>query len=71
MHVIDFSAATATGVGFALEVDGEKSHPFAMGPDIYADLARDALSYFYPVRSGIEIDGAIAGEGLCAGLPGM
>ena len=62
VHVIDFSAATATGDGFVVEADGEKSHPFAMGPDIYADLARDALSYFHPVRSGIEIDGAVAGE---------
>jgi endoglucanase len=62
VQVIDFSAATAAGEGFVLEADGDKSHPFAIDGGIYADLARDALSYFYPVRSGIAIDGAIAGE---------
>jgi endoglucanase len=62
VHTIDFSGISATGDGFRLEADGETSHPFAIQPAIYASLARDALSYFYPVRSGIEIDGAIAGE---------
>jgi endoglucanase len=62
VQVIDFSAATAAGDGFVLEADGEKSHPFAVDKGIYADLARDAMSYFYPARSGIAIDGAIAGE---------
>ena len=28
-------------------------------PDLYADLATDALGYFYLARSGIEIDGAL------------
>jgi endoglucanase len=63
VHTIDFSSVEATGDSFVLEASGEKSHPFAVRPDIYAGLARDAMSYFYPVRSGIEIDGAIAGEG--------
>jgi endoglucanase len=62
VHVIDFSGVAVEGDGFTLEADGETSHPFAIRPDIYAGLARDALSYFYPVRSGIDIDGAIAGE---------
>ncbi|HTV70083.1 MAG TPA: glycoside hydrolase family 9 protein [Rhizobiaceae bacterium] len=62
VHVIDFSTVDAEGDGFTLEADGDKSYPFAIGPDIYADLARDAMSYFYPVRSGIDIDGVIAGE---------
>lgn len=62
VHSIDFSSVAATGDGFVLEAGGEKSHPFDISEDIYAGLARDAMSYFYPVRSGIEIDGAIAGE---------
>ncbi|MBX3576900.1 MAG: glycoside hydrolase family 9 protein [Rhizobiaceae bacterium] len=62
VHVIDFSDVAATGEGFTIStVDGAKSHPFAIDGGIYRDLARDALSYFYPVRSGIAIDGAIAG----------
>jgi endoglucanase len=62
VQVIDFSAAAATGEAFVLEADGERSHPFAIGKAIYADLARDAMSYFYPVRSGVAIDGTVAGE---------
>lgn len=62
MHVIDFSAAEATGEGFRLEADGATSRPFAIGDNLYADLPRDAFNYFYPARSGIEIDGAVAGE---------
>ncbi|MBO6716781.1 MAG: glycoside hydrolase family 9 protein [Rhizobiaceae bacterium] len=62
VHTVDFSSVTATGDGFVLEAGGEKSHPFAISDDVYSGLARDAMSYFYPVRSGIEIDGAIAGE---------
>jgi endoglucanase len=62
VHTIDFSSVAASGDGFVLEAGGEKSHPFAIDANLYAGLARDAMSYFYPVRSGIEIDGAVAGE---------
>lgn len=62
VHVIDFSGGTAVGSGFVLEVDGMRSHPFAIDSAIYREFAQDALSYFYPVRSGIAIDGRIAGE---------
>ncbi len=60
-HTIDFSGVEAVGEGFTLVADGETSYPFTIGPDIYQQLRLDALHYFYPVRSGIEIDGAIAG----------
>ena len=60
VHTVDFSEVTASGQGYTLTVDGETSHPFAIDADLYADLATDALSFYYPQRSGIEIDGAIA-----------
>lgn len=66
IHLIDFSDATATGDGFKIVVTNKKgddwvSDPFSIRADLYDSLRIDALSYFYPVRSGIEIDGAIAG----------
>ncbi|RYE08151.1 MAG: glycosyl hydrolase family 5 [Hyphomicrobiales bacterium] len=63
VHTLDFTAADATGSSLIIAVDGETSYPFAIAPGLYAPLVVDALSYFYPVRSGIAIDAAIAGEG--------
>jgi endoglucanase len=63
VHTLDFTATTATGAGFTLSVDGQTSYPFDIRADLYADLVVDAMSYFYPVRSGIAIDAAIAGDG--------
>lgn len=63
VHTIDFSGAAAKGAGFRLETEGEQSFPFSIGASLYGGLRRDAMSYFYPVRSGIAIDGSIAGEG--------
>ncbi|MEU6860982.1 glycoside hydrolase family 9 protein [Glycomyces sp. NPDC046736] len=60
VHVIDFSSVSAAGEGFTLTADGETSYPFAIGTDAYGDLAVDALSFYYPQRSGIAIDDAIA-----------
>ncbi|WP_265518073.1 glycoside hydrolase family 9 protein [Nitratireductor luteus] len=62
VHIIDFSAVNAQGDRFHLRSSGEKSRPFAIATGIYRPLARDAVDYFYPVRSGIAVDGAIAGE---------
>jgi endoglucanase len=62
VHVADFTALDAMGEGLTLSVGEETSYPFAISAGLYADLRIDALSYFYPVRSGIAIDGAIAGE---------
>jgi endoglucanase len=60
VHDIDFSSFTSAGT-FTLVADGQESYPFMIGSDIYAPLQTDALNYFYLARSGIEIDGAIAG----------
>ncbi len=62
VQLIDFSSVEVTGDGFTIVVGNEVSHPFSIRGDIYSDLRTDALEYFYPVRSGIEIDGAIYGE---------
>ncbi|WP_244598354.1 glycoside hydrolase family 9 protein [Pseudohoeflea suaedae] len=63
VHWIDFSKNAATGEGYRLDVEGEESFPFAISEHLYGGLRTDAMSYFYPFRSGLEIEGAIAGEG--------
>ncbi len=61
VHTIDFSSVEVTGDGFTLAIRDETSHPFDIRADIYDTLRLDALKYFYPNRSGIEIDGEIYG----------
>ena len=55
LHVADFSAVRTPGTGYALEVYGERSHPFDIGDDVYDKLEDDALRYFFHNRAGIEI----------------
>jgi len=62
VHTIDFGDVSTTGSGFTLVADGETSHPFDIAADAYETLRTDALDFYYTQRSGIEIDGAIAGE---------
>ncbi|WP_433617435.1 glycoside hydrolase family 9 protein [Dactylosporangium sp. CA-139114] len=67
-HVVDFSAYRGTGDTYTLEVDGKASVPFDLDPKAYRQLSIDALSFYYPQRSGIAIDNAIApGYGRKAG----
>jgi endoglucanase len=61
VHTIDFSSYTVAGDGYTLVADSEESYPFSIGSSRYEDLRIDALEYYYPARSGIAIDGAIAG----------
>jgi endoglucanase len=62
VHLIDFSDVTSVGAGFTLTADGETSFPFELGvDDVFDQLRYDALDYYYPARSGIAIDGAVAG----------
>jgi endoglucanase len=62
VHTIDFSDVTTAGSGYTLTADGATSFSFDIGiGDVYDQLRYDALNYYYPARSGIEIDGAIAG----------
>jgi endoglucanase len=61
VHTIDFTATTATGDGFTLQVDGQVSQPFSIRADIFQSLRTDALTFFYTNRSGIAIDGGLVG----------
>ncbi|MFP5076785.1 glycoside hydrolase family 9 protein [Rhizobium sp. YIM 134829] len=61
-QVIDFTDVPARGANFHLEVGGLRSEPFPIRADLYQALRVDALSWFYPQRSGIEIKADIAGE---------
>lgn len=63
VHSLDFSAIATAGKGLMLKVEDQTSHPFDIDPALYDTLPVDAASYYYPVRSGIEILEAIAGEG--------
>lgn len=60
VHTIDFTDVTETGEDFTLTVGEETSHPFSITEDVYEDLVTDALSFYYPQRSGIEIEEEIA-----------
>jgi endoglucanase len=62
LQTIDFSSVKATGEGFVLTVGEEKSDPFKIGTDVYAQLKVDAFKYFYHNRSGIEIKMPFAGQ---------
>jgi endoglucanase len=67
-HVVDFSAYRGTGHTYTLDVDGRSSLPFDLDPKAYRQLGADALSFYYPQRSGIAVDNAIApGYGRKAG----
>lgn len=60
-HIADFSSFTAPGDGYRLASGDWTSDRFRIGDDLYGRLRVDALSWFYPQRSGIAIQGAIAG----------
>ena len=55
-HTVDFSAYQGSGHTYTLEVDGKASLPFDLDPKAYRQLAIDAMSFYYPQRSGIAID---------------
>ncbi|MGH9212310.1 MAG: glycoside hydrolase family 9 protein [Acidimicrobiales bacterium] len=62
VHTIDFGDFTRAGQGYTLIADGETSHPFDIASDAYERLRVDALSVYYPQRSGTPIDGGIVGD---------
>ncbi|MGL5008327.1 MAG: cellulase N-terminal Ig-like domain-containing protein, partial [Paracoccaceae bacterium] len=62
LHLIDFTEVSETGDGFILATADAQSYQFSIRDDLYAGLLGDALQYYYPVRSGIEIRGDLAGE---------
>ena len=62
VHTIDFGHVKRRGRDFTLIADGETSHPFDIATDAYERLRVDALSVYYPQRSGTPIDGSIVGD---------
>lgn len=62
LHTIEFGDVTRSGRGYTLVADGETSHPFDIASDAYERLRVDALSVYYPQRSGTPIDGAVVGD---------
>ena len=61
-HVADFSAYAVPGDGYRLVSGDWTSDRFSISDDLYGRLTVDALSWFYPQRSGIKIRGDIAGK---------
>jgi endoglucanase len=62
VHIADFSSYAQSGTNFTLDVNGNISHPFDISSNIYGQLKRDALAYFYHNRSGIAIEMPYAGR---------
>lgn len=62
VQLVDFSEVQRSGRGFELVIGDDRSDPFAIEDDIYAQLRRDALAYFYHNRSGIAIEMPFAGD---------
>lgn len=54
-HRIDFTAFNQAGDGYRLFVGALESRPFDVRERPWAGLSRDAASFFYQNRSGIEI----------------
>ncbi|NRQ15712.1 glycoside hydrolase family 9 protein [Ensifer sesbaniae] len=61
-QVADFSFFATAGDGYRLVAGDWASDRFSIGDDLYHRLRVDALSWFYPQRSGVEIKAAIAGK---------
>lgn len=52
---VDFSAVTAVGSGFTLQIGVDSSYPFQISTTAFRAPLYDALKYFYHNRSGIPI----------------
>jgi endoglucanase len=71
VHLVDFSPVRDEGAGLRVVTGDASSHRFAVGADVHAGLARDALGVFYLLRSGCPIDEERApGHGRPAGHAG-
>uniref|UniRef100_A0A7C3E6S2 Endoglucanase n=1 Tax=Gracilinema caldarium TaxID=215591 RepID=A0A7C3E6S2_9SPIR len=61
LHRADFSDFTSPGT-YTISIDGIESEAFRISDGLYADLARDALHFFYLMRSGIALTEEFAGK---------
>ncbi|WP_416966058.1 glycoside hydrolase family 9 protein, partial [Streptomyces sp. Agncl-13] len=62
VHIADFSSVRKAGTGYTLVVGDATSYPFAIAENPYTALRKDALGYFYDVRSGTPIEAQYAGD---------
>lgn len=74
---IDFDEVTTEGAGYVLTVDEDgqpiSSASFAIAGDLYTQLKKDALAYFYMNRASSEVEADVVGEDLAraAGHPDL
>lgn len=61
VQVLDFAGLPA-GEGYRIEVAGQLSHPFTVGPGLYEPLAADALRFFATMRCGTVIEDEVYGR---------
>lgn len=61
VYQLDFSSLTADGSYYILAGNGEKSHTFRIGKDVYQALRKDVMKAFYYQRCGIALEEAYAG----------
>lgn len=61
VQTFDFTSYTTAGDGYTVTIGDQTSEPFSLGKDVYSALRTDSLAYYYDQRSGIAIDGSIAG----------
>lgn len=62
VHIIDFSSFQTPGEGYRIVANGIQSVPFEISEDVYSQLEKDAMAYFYNNRSGIPIDAQYVGD---------
>lgn len=62
VHIADFGSVRKAGTGYTLAVGDASSYPFAIADNPYSPLRKDALDYFYAVRSGTPIEARYAGD---------
>lgn len=64
----DFSAVTATGDYYVLDVDQQKTSPkFRISPSVYNEVLKHAMRTFFYQRAGFKKDAAYAGKGWADG----
>ena len=71
VQLLDFTGLSGEQEGCRVEAAGLQSHRFRVSTRLYGDLARDALRFFYLMRSGTPVDDGLApGYGRPAGHVG-
>lgn len=71
VHLLDFTGLAGENTSYRVEAVEQQSHRFPVGSQLYRDLSREALRFFYLMRSGTPIEETLApGYGRPAGHVG-